>query len=399
MSYPKQIPAQFRYFLARLQPFMRPAFWVSTVGLLLLALLAWEYSNVKMRGNNQLAEAEQPKFDPNSAKEIAAMGADIDSSEVLSKEFDLTNSSSLTTLPNQPSVSPSSDDFLTQLPPPVPVVDFKPDSSSAIAPFKPQQRSNFGTPFSTSSRLDILNQGSLARSSSSANRKAIDKELFSPTAGTTTNSASELGSSDSLKANKGVATTSPLPNAPTATSPLPNAPAPRTTTNSSPTAANRVSRPAERGIPTLPTPSAPELIPPPILPEVTGYNTSGQNTNPSLSETPLGASSLGTPGQQNTNSPTTPPSATGFGTNPSASTISPDSLFAPEPSLPLTNVSSPAPAIPNSAGQNPIQSPSQTNGVIPSSASPIPNAVPNSVQGTGIQPSQLSQPNFGVPVR
>lgn len=103
MSSPNQLPAHLRYLKARVQPLTQPVFLLSTVVLGSLIVAGWQYLR-----NPNLFSVFQPKpsspfeeLKPKptlSADELAAIGVDIDSSNILIKEFDPANALSSNTV-------------------------------------------------------------------------------------------------------------------------------------------------------------------------------------------------------------------------------------------------------------------------------------------------------------
>lgn len=111
MPSPKPIPAYVRYFRARLRLLAQPAFWVSSVVLVLTLMFAWEYflnpesisSSVKNTGNaekEQAVDAEDTTQENQSNRDNAAIGIDIDNLQLLETQLNREQEPSTATLPN-----------------------------------------------------------------------------------------------------------------------------------------------------------------------------------------------------------------------------------------------------------------------------------------------------------
>ncbi len=344
MSSPNQLPAYLRYLKARLQPFRQPAFWTTGVGLVFVLLFAWEYwkhpERLIILPGNQVADSDNPTTDPTlSSDNLAAIGADIDSSSVLLKEFDRTTAlPPLVSLPKQKSQTSESEELLAQFTRQQPEAGSKQEQQNPLLTFKSQQKPNVSNPFATSSQ-EFLNDGLLSGGSLSTKRQAPNRESSSSLRGATTVPALGFNSPNSPDANRETEPVSPLQNPPN-----------RFT-------ADGVQVPVKSQIPALPTPTAQGQLnyPPTTVPGVTNYT-----PYPTTPTAPLNSYTYPTPSQPVTSVPT---------------------------AMPVTPV---APVTPSSLGQYSTQPSGQVNGVNTSGT----NATPAS---PGIQPSQLSQPNFSVP--
>lgn len=159
MSSSNQNPAFLRYLTARLQPLGKPGFWLSSVGLVLLLIVAWDawkdperFSNLV---GNIILKIEDSTSNSNlSSDELAARLADIDSSSVLLEEFGTPTGSPIADLTNQNSKITSSDVSLTQFK--LDLKNLQEDNSkekvpSSIYGTTPQQEPNTGSnPFAGS---------------------------------------------------------------------------------------------------------------------------------------------------------------------------------------------------------------------------------------------------------
>ncbi len=401
----RKLPAYLRYLKARVQPFGRPVFWASAVGLLLVLLFAWEYWNdpewFSAIVGDRVAQSDKPTAEPTlSSKELAAIGADIDSSSVLLNEIDRTNALSPVTLPTQPSATPSSDELLSQLTRPQAEADSKQKQKSLTLTGTSQQKPNATNPFATSAQ-EYLNTSPLFGSDLSANLKPTSKESSSSIAGATANPTLGFNSLNSLNTNRGAVPGSQLPN-----------PLNRATSANSPTTANTSQMPVNQQTQALPTPTYQRqmIYPPATAPGATGYNSAGQITYPPTTApgatgynsagqityppaTAPGATSYNSAGQI-TYPPATVTGSTGYNSSPITPTTPLNSSYL-APSQPVNGVPTAIPVTPvvpitPSNGQYSTQPSSQVNGIT--------NPRINSTQqNPGLQPSQLSQPNFTVP--
>jgi hypothetical protein len=358
-------PAYLRYLKARLKPFGRPAFWTSAIALLLVLLFAWEYWNspewFNSLGEGLVADSDNQTTEPQlSSQELAAIGADIDSSSVLLNELDRKTPLSLAPLSNQkPQTQTNVEDLLAQLNPQPANAESKlgrkssPLIGTPIA--TPQSRPSDSNPFAVSAQ-SLLDNGPLGGSGLS-NKPEDSRKPFSSVTGFSDDSSSNFKSLNSANPNGGIAS------------------------------ANSLSNSWNRGTVNSP------LTANPVQPTTDSIQ-SPTNPQPQALSAPIYQGSV-------TYSPTTVPGTTGYNTSPIAPTVPPNSYTSTTPSLsptqpmtgmPLTVPVTPvAPVMPSSYGQYPTQSSSQSSGVI--------NPGLNSTQANpaGLQPSQLSRPNFTVP--
>lgn len=308
-----------------------------------------------------MADSDNQTTEPQlSSQELAAIGADIDSSSVLLNELDRKTPLSLAPLSNQKPQTPATvEDMLAQLNPQPANAGSKlgrkhsPLIGTPIA--TPQSRPSDSNPFAVSAQ-SLLDNGPLGGSSLS-NQPEDSRKPFSSVAGFSDNPISTIKSLNSTNTNDGVASVNSLSNSWN-----------RGTVNS-PVTAN------------------------PVQPS-TGSIQSPTNPQPQPLSAPIYQGSV-------TYSPTTVPGTTGYNTSPIAPTVPPNSYTSTTPSLsptqpmtgmPLTVPVAPvAPVTSSSYGQYPIQPSSQSSGVT--------NPGLNSTQTNpaGLQPSQLSRPNFTTP--
>lgn len=364
MPSPKQVPAYLRYFKARLKPFKRPAFWLSSTALSLVLFVTWQYWNhpewFSSQGNDQFANSDDLEVSPAlSSQELAARFADIDSSSVLLDLFDPTSVTSIGNLSNED--SENSDNLqkpLSLLTAQKPIIDSSQNSTpnstssstSAASVQKPNSINNFAA-----SVQELLNLGPLP----GGNRLASTQTNTSTT-GTNpdqllglnllntngVSGASESSVSDSTNSSKatnlsspGISTDSPL----------------KLQAQNLPTSAYQ----------------SPINYPPASVSGTSTYNGAGQINYPT---TAPGMSTYNAAGQSNY-PPITAPS------NPYNYSV---------PSQSVTRGQVPVPVVPSNVGQYSNPSFGQTNSVPNTGYNPVP-APP------GIQPSQLNQPQFGTP--
>ncbi len=371
MSPPHQVPAYLRYLKARLEPFRRPTFWLSTIGLLLVLLVAWEYWDdpnwLSTIWGNQVSGSDNQDTTPElSSKELAARLADIDSSSVLLKEFDPTTALPLAPIPNQESQNSNSQGLRQQG-----QANSRQEQKNSTQTGTSQPTVNSSNPFATSVQ-EFLNIGSVSGGSLIPNPQTANRESSSSRAGATADPTLGFNSLNSLNTNQGTAAVSPLQDAlnrVAAATPSP--------------AANQTQTPANAQSQALPASNAQgyqgQLSYPPTtstvtVPGATGYNAAGQLTYPSM----------------------TVPGAAGYNTYPITPTAPQNSYTYLTPSQPLTGIPATvpmapvAPGIPGNYGSYPNQPPGQPYGVS--------NPGFNSIQGNpGLQPSQLSQPTYTTP--
>lgn len=364
-----QPPAYLRYLKARLKPFTRPAFWTSAIALLLVLLFAWEYWNnpewLASLGDRPVADSDNQTADPQlSSQELAAIGADIDSSSVLLKELDRKTPLSLPSLSHQKPQTPTNvptnvEDLLAQLNPQPANADSQLGGKTppliGTPTATPQPRPSDSNPFAVSAQ-SLLDNGPLGGSSLS-NKAGDSRKPFSSVTGFSDDTISNFKSLNSVNANGGVASANSLSNS-----------------------WNRdtVSTP----VTTNPVQPATDSIPPPTNPQ------------PQALSAPLYQGTV-------TYSPTTVPGGTGYNTSAIAPTVPANSYTATTPSFsptqPVTGMPSTVPVTPVAPvtssiyGQYPTQSSSQSSGVT--------NPGLNSAQANppGLPPSQLSRPNFTTP--
>lgn len=213
----KPAPASIRYIKARLRFLARPAFWASCVVLLLAVLFAWEYfahpewlnanNDDQDTGNEQVADSGNPDDPTPSKKDIAAIGADIDSSPVLKKELedlDSANAANSQSGGDQPEglfdqFSREQQQTKTNGAP----------SLGAIAPSTsetPNYKQNVSNPFLTSAQ-DLLNAGILTASNRTGAKQnaSAAQFLYNPTA-----DANSLGQNQNSTPLSGAATNNPF---------------------------------------------------------------------------------------------------------------------------------------------------------------------------------------------
>lgn len=369
MPSPKQVPASLRYFKARLKPFKRPAFWLSSAGLSLVLFITWQYWNnpdwFSAQGNDQFANSDDPESNPSlSSQELAARFADIDSSSVLLDLFDPTSVASLGNgdVPDVDSQKPNqSQKPLSFLKVQNPVTDSSqnstPNSTSSPPSGASVQKPNSINSFAASVQ-ELLNLGPLP----GGNRLASAQTSTSTTG---TNPDSVLGlnllSSLNINATSGASGRS-----------LSDSTNNSTGTNSSSTA-NFMESSVKLQTQNLPTSTHQSQInysPVPVSGTST-YNAAGQMNYPPAAP---GMSTYNAAGQMNY-PPVTAPS---------------NSYNYSVPSQPVTRVPAPVPVVPSNVGQYSNPSFGQTNSIPNAGYNPVP-APP------GIQPSQLNQSQFSTP--
>lgn len=360
-----QSPAYLRYLKARLKPFGRPAFWTSAIALLLVLLFAWEYWNnpewLNSLGDGLVADSDNQTTDPQlSSQELAAIGADIDSSSVLLKELDRKTPLSLAPLSNQKPQTPTNvEDLLAQLNPQPANADSKLGGKTppliGTPTATPQPRPSESNPFAVSAQ-SLLDNGPLGGSSWS-NKPGDSRKPFSSVTGFSDDPISNFKSLNSVNTNSGVASVNSLSNSWN-----------RGAVNT-PITANPV-QPATDSIPP-PTNPQPQALSAPLYQGTVNY------------------------------SPTTVPGGTAYNTSAIAPTVPLNSYTATTPSFsptqPVTGMPSTVPVAPVAPvtssiyGQYPTQSSSQSSGIT--------NPGLNSTQANpaGLPPSQLSRSNFTTP--
>lgn len=343
MSSPNKSPASLRYLKARLQPFGRPAFWASACGLLLLLLFAWEFWEnpnwLSSLGRNQSDNSANSTAERQlSSEDLAAIGADIDNSSVLSNEIDLRGDLPILTPPKKKTrTSNSSEGFFAQFTRQQAQADSKQEQKSPTLMGTFQQAQNSTNPFATSAQ-ENLNTNPLSRGVLFPNLAASTRESSSSTGVATLGPSVGVNPVNSFNTNRGALPVSPLQEALN-----------RSSANS-PTATNQAQ--IRTNPPTQP------------LPTSTYPTSQGQITYP----------------------PATVPGATGYNASPTTSTA-PQPYTYGVPPQPVTGVPAAIPVRPDNVGQYSPQAPIQTNGV----ANPGLNSTPSN---PGLQPSQLSQPRF-----
>jgi len=343
MSSPNKSPASLRYLKARLQPFGRPAFWASACGLLLLLLFAWEFWEnpnwLSTLGGNQAANSDNLTADRQlSSEDLAAIGADIDNSSVLSNEIDLRGDLPILTPPKKKTrTSNSSEGFFAQFTRQQAQADSKQEQKSPTLMGTFQQPQNSTNPFATSAQ-ENLNTNPLSRGVLFPNLAASTRESSSSTGVATLGPSVGVNPVNSFNTNRGALPVSPLQEALN-----------RSAANS-PTATNQAQ------IRTNPPTQA--------LPTSTYPTSQGQITYP----------------------PATVPGATGYNASPTTPTAAQPYTYGVPPQ-PVTGVPPAVPVMPDNVGQYSPQAPIQTNGV----ANPGLNSTPSN---PGLQPSQLSPPRF-----
>lgn len=363
MPSPKQVPAYLRYFKARLKPFRRPAFWLSSTALSLVLFLTWQYWNhpewFNAQNNNQLNNSDDLDASPAlSSQELAARFADIDSSSVLLDLFDPTSVTSVGNLPDEDSQkSDKSQKPLSLLTAQKPVVDSRqnltPNSTSSAASGAAVQKPNSINNFAASVQ-ELLNLGPLP----GGNRLASNQTTASTT-GTNPDPILGLNLLNTVNVNgvSGVSgrSLSDSTNSSTATN--------------SPSTAGFMQSPVKLQAQNLPTSTYQSQInyaPIPVS-GISTYNGAGQiNYSPAAP----GMSTYNAAGQINYPPVTAPANSYNYSV----------------PSQPVTRV----PVVPSNVGQYSNPSFGQTNSVPNAGYNPVP-APP------GIEPSKLNEPQFSTP--
>ncbi|MBD0363060.1 MAG: hypothetical protein ICV55_09870 [Coleofasciculus sp. C3-bin4] len=271
MSSPNKSPASLRYLKARLQPFGRPAFWASACGLLLLLLFAWEFWEnpnwLSTLGRNQSDSSANSTDDRQlSSEDLAAIGADIDNSSVLSNEIDLRGDLPILTPPNKKTQTPTSEGFFAQFTRQQAQADSKQEQKSPTLIGTVQQPQNSTNPFATSAQ-ENLNTNPLSRGVLFPNLAAPTRESSSSTGVATLGPSVGVNPVNSFNTNRGALPVSPLQEALN-----------RSSANS-PTATNQAQIPANPPTQALPTSTYPTsqgqiTYPPATVPGAMGYNTS-----------------------------------------------------------------------------------------------------------------------------
>ncbi|MBE9124649.1 MULTISPECIES: hypothetical protein [unclassified Coleofasciculus] len=353
MSSPNQLPAYFRYLKARLQPFKRPAFWISSMGLLLVLLFAWEYWNdpewfsfLETSPSDDLFAPAEPTL---SSEELAATVAEIDSSSVLLEEFNPEKALALTNLPDSTAEKQDSGGLLSELAP----ANTQQESAPSILKETSEAKSNSSNPFAKSAQ-DFLNAGIFSGTNlfANPNSSSTDTESSSSTGG-------DVGSINLLNisnTDSGKASTSPSSNTPTGVR--------GTGSASSSSSTQTLPIPTNRGqdiapstiVPITPYSGAGQVnYPPATVPGASSYNGAGQ-MNYSTAPVPSAPRYNGA-GQQ-AYPPAAAPNATGYGTYPTT---------------------------PNNVGQYSNQ---------PSNGFPNSSGVNSTPISPGLQPSQLNGSNL-----
>jgi hypothetical protein len=346
MSSPNKSPASLRYLKARLQPFGRPAFWASACGLLLLLLFAWEFWEnpnwLSTLGRNQSDKSVNSTDERQlSSEDLAAIGADIDNSSVLSNEIDLRGDLPILTPPNKKTQTPNtSEGFFAQFTRQQAQADSKQEQKSPTLIGTFQQPQNATNPFATSAQ-ENLNTSPLSRGVLFPNLAAPTRESSSSTAVATVGPVLGVNPVNSFNTNRGALPVSPLQEALNRSA---------SSAANSPTAASQAQIPANPSSQALPTSTYP--------------TSQGAITYP----------------------PLTVPGATGYNASPMTPTA-PQPYTYGVPPQPVTGVPPAVPVMPDNVGQYSTQAPIQTNGV----PNPGLNSTPSN---PGLQPSQLSPPRF-----
>ncbi|HBB33771.1 MAG TPA: hypothetical protein DC064_18730 [Cyanobacteria bacterium UBA9273] len=386
MSSPNQLPAYVRYLKARLQPFGRPAFWISALWLLLIPLFAWEYWKnpnwFSALEEESLSEFDNPQPEPTlSSEELAAISADIDSSTVLINEFDRAKTLATTPLP-EPTAKKSEPEKLVASLPSWLLDNNSQQVSSQTKPTKAsEQKANPNNPFAQSVQ-DFLNLGSLGTGDLLTNSNSGSRNSAASTTKPTTNSIFDsilgLNSLNPINTNQQVKSTSALQEALNRVSAQDSA----TRSNSEEIPANTESQTSS---------SAKELgqriSTPTTLSPATGYKAPGQVTYPPASVTsPAGGYNAA--GQLNYPPVNLPSSGGGYNAagqlNYPPTTVPGASDYNSYPTVPTS------PTIRSNVGQYSTQSPNVTNGVPNTGFNSTPN--PPGLQQSGLTPSGLRTP-------
>src|SRR6476646_9341812 len=114
---PLKPPASWRYLKARLQVLARPSVWASGVGLVVLLVSVWQYWTHPewLNAKEPTPESNIPEEERSlSPEDLAAIGADIDSSPVLKAELGTDEIPLTESLPN-PKTTPKSEGLLQDL--------------------------------------------------------------------------------------------------------------------------------------------------------------------------------------------------------------------------------------------------------------------------------------------
>lgn len=361
MSFHKQSPAFFRYLKARLQPLGRPAFWASSVGMLLVLLFVAKYWNdpewLSRLGGGDAATPEEVAANANLSPEELAAIADIDSSSILLEQFDPAAALQVEPLPELDSEN-SQDSDPSQAP------------EGLLAEFslgKFDSNSLLGSNPSPNNSANTEQQSSNPFATSVQNFLMAGARL----GGGTSNNQNPSSLATALLANGGILdpTSSTRPNAANTNSSTANG-------NSSVEANTSASNPSSSGGQS-PTRTLSQTSP--------TLNSPGQFSTPNPSTNFSGGSPYNAAGQPNYY-PTYPaPGTTNYGTPPT--TTAPQNSYqylVPPPAA--TGVPAPVPVTPGSFGQTQTQPSGQAGGFN------NPNVTPP-VGTSQIQPSQVIQPS------
>lgn len=367
MSLPNQRPAYFRYLKARLQPFGRPAFWVSSLGFLLILLFAWEYwTKPEWFGALQddpfggLFAPPEPTL---SSEELAAISADIDSSAVLIEEFDRARALALTNSLEDASENSNLESSLTNIAPLASQPDGTQVSTPSIATETSEPKPTSSNPFAKSAQ-DFLTADLLA----GTNLFGSLSPVTTPSSSSPTSSSSGVNLLNLSTPNEETEATSPSQNSVTGT---PGTNSLGTNNQSTGNQAQTPTPTQSQTSPIYPT-SGQMMPPPPTLPRATNYTGTGSFLPPTVP----GGSGYNAAGQP-IYAPA-PPVPGGSGFNAAGQPI-----YAPAPAYPTVPM---APMNPGNVGQYSTQPPTVTNG-FPSGVNPTPIT-------PGLQPSQLNRSNL-----
>ena len=374
----KPVPASIRYVKARLKSLMRPAVWGSSAVLLLMILFGWEYfthpewlkaiNNDQESGDEQAADLTTPDGSTSSQKDIAAIGADIDSSPVLQKELEQSHPAPPITMGNSQSQAgrpeslfdqstreQSSQSQTSSIPPLGMPVSGTSDTST--------YKQNFYNPF-VSSAQDLLNSGPFTTSDRSTPVIGLDSGVQNQSSTSYPSAATNsplIGVNSFNSANRNQSTT--------AVSPLEAA------LNQTPQTTNSTASSAATQTPAYP--SGQTLS----APTYTGQ-TGIQSAAPVI------------------------PSTTGYSLPPNTSSISSSTSY-PDPTQPQSVPGvPPIPTTPSVAPVTPSYTPSYNSpyqpqsGIQPSGVSNSPYQPQSGIQPSGVSnysPYTYSSPNQGVP--
>ena len=383
MSSPHKSPASFRYAKARLRVLARPSVWASTIGLCLLLAGVWQSwthpewlnatGNNSGTQNNQAADSTDTTEERSlSADDIAAIGADIDSSPVLAAEIGSGNVPPLEApLIPKPSTKPESLlELLTRQQSPAKTASTNPvltgTSTEKLAPSNPFLPSTLELPTSEGSLLGI---------------RPVRRESPSLASGIPSSSGLDFNGVNPLTTNQNVARTSVSPLQEALNQVTRSNTAPTSTATETPTKASNQSASTAK--------TQGQTVAPTAVPAGTNnYNLSSTTrSNPLSNAYPANSYTyLNQPQSASSVPGTTPPNSTASPySNNSYTYLTQPQLVPTTPTTPTT-----APVTSSPFNSPAIQSANQSNGFNNS-------GLTSNSANSGLQPSQLNQPNFTAP--